>query len=85
VRADPVPGHGFVFYAPRRNSVTVTLTTLSSQGITVDVDPSPLAEAGVGGVTVTLGLRDGPLAVTFTADEVRKFMSELLAVVAFAD
>jgi hypothetical protein len=65
--------------------LTVTLTTLSSQGVTVDVDPSPLSESGPGGVTVTLGLRDGPLAVTFTADEVRRFMSELVAVVTFAD
>jgi hypothetical protein len=65
--------------------VTVTLTTLSSQGVTVDVDPSPLVEAGPGGITVTLGLQDGPLAVTFTANEVREFMSELVAVVAFAD
>jgi hypothetical protein len=65
--------------------MTVTLTTLSSEGVTVDVDPSPLSEAGRGGVTVTLGLQDGPLAVTFTADEVRRFMSELVAVVTFAD
>ena len=65
--------------------MTVTLTTLSSQDVTVDVDPSPLSEAGPGGITVTLGLRDGPLSVTFTADEVRQFMSELVAVVSFAD
>jgi hypothetical protein len=65
--------------------VTVILTTLSSQGVTVDVDPSPLSEAGPGAVTVTFGLRDGPLAVTFTAQEVRQFMSELVAVVSFAD
>ena len=65
--------------------MTVTLTTMSSQGVTVDVDPSPLAEAGPGGVTVTLGLLDGPLAVTFTADEIRRFMSEVVAVVTFAD
>jgi hypothetical protein len=65
--------------------LTVTLTTLSSQGVTVDVDPSPLPDAGPRGVTVTIGLKDGPLAVTFTADEVNQFMSELAAVVAFAD
>jgi len=65
--------------------VTVTLTTLSSRDVTVDVDPSPLAESGPGGITVTFGLQDGPLAVTFTANEVREFMSELVAVVAFAD
>jgi hypothetical protein len=65
--------------------LTVILSTRSSQGVTVDVDPSPGYEAGPGGVTVTLGLQDGPLAVTFTADEVRRFMSELVAVVAFAD
>ena len=65
--------------------MTVTLTTLSTRGVTVDVDPSPLREAGPGGITVTLGLQDGPLAVTFTANEVREFMSELVAVVAFAD
>ena len=47
--------------------------------------PRPLREAGPGGITVTLGLQDGPLAVTFTASEVREFMSELVAVVAFAD
>ena len=65
--------------------MTITLTTLSSQGVTVDVDPSHISEAGPGGVTVTLGLQDRPLAVTFTADEVRRFMSELVAVVTFAD
>jgi hypothetical protein len=65
--------------------LTVTLTTLSTRGVTVDVDPSPLREAGPGGITVTLGLQDGPLAVTFTANEIREFMSELVAVVAFAD
>jgi hypothetical protein len=65
--------------------LTVTLSTLSSRGVTVDVDPSPLREAGPRGVTVTLGLQDGPLAVTFTADELGQFMSELAAVVAFAD
>jgi hypothetical protein len=65
--------------------LTVTLSTLSSQGVSVDVDPSPLPESGPGGVTLTLGLRDGPLSVTFTADEVRRFMSELVAVVSFAD
>ena len=65
--------------------MTVTLTTLSSQGVTVDVDPSPLSEAGLGGVTVTLGPPDGPLAVTFTAEEIPRFMSELVAVVTFAD
>ena len=65
--------------------MTTTLTTLSSQGVTVDVDPSQRSEAGPGSVTLTLGLQDGPVAVTFTADEVRRFMSELMAVVAFAD
>ena len=65
--------------------MTVTLSTLSSAGVTVDVDPSPLQEAGPGGITVTLGLHDGPLAVTFTATEVREFISELVAVVTFAD
>ena len=65
--------------------MTITLTTLSSQGVTVDVDPSQLSEAGPRGVTLTLGLQDGPVAVTFTADEVRRFTSELVAVVAFAD
>jgi hypothetical protein len=65
--------------------LTVTLTTLSSRGVTVDADPSPLPEAGPRGVTVTLGLQDGPLAVTFTAEEAGRFMSELAAVLAFAD
>lgn len=65
--------------------MTVTLTTLSNRGVTVDVDPSPFPETGPGGITVTLGLHDGPLAVTFTANEVREFMSELVAVVSFAD
>jgi hydrogenase maturation protease len=69
----------------RRNSLTVTLSTLSSRGVTVDVDPSTLPEAGPRGVTVTFGLDNGLLAVTFTADEVSEFMAELSAVVAFAD
>jgi len=65
--------------------VTVTLTTLSSRDVTVDVDPSPLLEAGPGGITLTLGLQDGPLALTFTATEVREFMTELVAVLTFAE
>jgi hypothetical protein len=65
--------------------LTVTLTTLSSQGVSVDVDPSPLPEAGPRGITLTLGLRDGPLALTFTAAEAQQLMAELVAVVTFAD
>ena len=65
--------------------MTVTLTTLSSRDVTVDVDPSPLLEAGPGGITLTLGLQDGPLALTFTATEVREFMTELVAVLTFAE
>jgi hypothetical protein len=65
--------------------LTITLTTEMSRGITVDVDPSPLPEAGPRGVTLTLGLHDAPLAITLTADEVRQLMAELVAVVAFAD
>jgi len=65
--------------------LTITLSTLSSRGVTVDVDPSTLPEAGPRGVTITFGLDDGLLAVTFTAEEVNQFMAELSAVVAFAD
>jgi hypothetical protein len=65
--------------------LTITLTTLSSRGVTVDVDPSPLPEAGPRGVTVTFGLHDAPLAVTFTADEASQLMADLVAVVVFAD
>jgi hypothetical protein len=65
--------------------VTVTLTTLSSNGVSVDVDPSPLPEAGPRGITLTVGLRDGPLALTFTAEQAQQLMAELVAVVTFAD
>lgn len=65
--------------------MTITLTTLSNQGVSIDVDPSPLPEAGPHGVTITFGLHDGPFAVTLTADETRQLMAELMAVLAFAD
>ena len=65
--------------------MTITLTTLSSRGVSVDVDPSPFPEAGSRGVTITFGLPDGPFAVTLTAEETRQLMAELMAVLAFAD
>jgi hypothetical protein len=65
--------------------LTIILTTLSSQGVSVDGDPLPLPEAGPRAVTVTLGLHDTPVAFTFTADEVRRLAAELAAVVTFAD
>jgi len=60
--------------------MTVTLSTLGSRGVTLDVAPSALSEAGAGGVQVTLGLFDGPLTVTFTAGEALAFCEELRAV-----
>jgi hypothetical protein len=60
-----------------RNGGEITLSTIGSLGVTVDVGPAALAEAGPGGVAIKLGLHDGPLILTFTSQEARDLYGRL--------
>jgi hypothetical protein len=64
--------------------MTITLTTLGSRGLTVDVAPAALSEAGDGGVQLELGLYDGPLTISFTKSEALDLL-EILETQAHAD
>ncbi len=47
--------------------MTITLSTIGSRGVTIDVTPAALT--GLGGCVITVGLHDGPLAISLTEDE----------------
>ena len=47
----------------------LTLTTLGSRGVEVQVYPAPLPEAGPGGVAIELSLPAGPLVLCLTREE----------------
>ncbi len=57
--------------------MTVTLSTIGSRGVTIDVAPAALPEAGPGGVAIELALHDGPLVLTLTADEAQQLVDAL--------
>ncbi|HTC59560.1 MAG TPA: hypothetical protein VK691_05510 [Solirubrobacteraceae bacterium] len=61
--------HPLIEGRPRGGKPGVTLTTIGSRGVRVRVEASPMRDAGPGDKTVWLDLLDGPLAVTFTANE----------------
>lgn len=56
---------------------TITLSTIGSRGVTVDVATAALPEAGDGGVQLELGLHDGPLILTLTRDEAFALAEEI--------
>jgi len=62
--------------------MTVTLTTIGSSGVTIDVRPSALPEAGPGGVVIELALHDGPLMLTLTHSEAVQLAADLSTQVA---
>jgi hypothetical protein len=57
--------------------MTVTLSTIGSAGVTIECAPAALPEAGERGVQITLGLHDGPLVLTLTADEADELGEQL--------
>lgn len=56
---------------------SITLTTIGSRGVQVEVEPAALREA-YGGMTVWIELEDGPLAVTFTKQETYALICQAL-------
>jgi len=56
----------------------VTLSTIGSRGVTVDVSRAAVEEAGPGGVSIRLGLPDGPLTLTLTAGEAEQLAAAII-------
>jgi len=57
--------------------MTITLTTIGSTNITIDIHPSPFQEAP-GGVLISYRLHDGPLTFTLTVQEARALIAEII-------
>ncbi len=57
--------------------MTITLTTIGSRNVTIDIEPAALPEAA-GGIGIHCGLYDRPLIFTLTAEEA----SQLAAAIA---
>jgi hypothetical protein len=57
--------------------MTITLSTIGSANITIDIGPSPFAEAP-GGILISYGLHDGPLTFTLTVREARALIAEII-------
>jgi hypothetical protein len=57
--------------------MSITLSTLGSANITVDVGPSPFEEAS-GGVLISYGLYDRRLTFTLTVQEARALIAEII-------
>ncbi len=56
----------------------IALTVIGSRGVTVDVAPAALPDAGPGGIALTIALRDGPLTLTLTRSEALRLVQLLL-------
>jgi len=57
--------------------MTITLTTIGSTDITIDVGPSPFAQAP-GGVVISYRLHDGPLTFALTVPQARALIAEII-------
>ena len=57
--------------------MSITLSTVGSANITIDVAPSPFQETP-GGVLITCGLYDGRLTFTLTVHEARALIAEII-------
>jgi hypothetical protein len=57
--------------------MSITLSTIGSANITIDIRPSPFQEAP-GGVLITYGLHDGPLTFTLTVQEATALINEII-------
>ena len=57
--------------------MTITLSTIGSANITIDIGPSPFEEAS-GGIVISYRLHDGPLTFTLTVPETRALIAELI-------
>jgi hypothetical protein len=57
--------------------MTITLSTIGSRNVTIDIDPSPFDEAP-GGILISYRLHDGPLTFALTAPEARALIAEII-------
>jgi hypothetical protein len=57
--------------------MTITLSTIGSANITIDIGPSPFEEAPCG-ILISYGLYDGPLTFTLTVREARALIAEII-------
>jgi hypothetical protein len=57
--------------------MSITLSTIGSADVTVDVGPSPFAEAP-GGVLISYSLHDRRLTFTLTVQEARALIAEII-------
>ncbi len=57
--------------------MSITLSTIGSANITIDVGPSPFKEAA-GGVLISYGLHDQRLTFTLTVQEARALIAEII-------
>jgi hypothetical protein len=61
--------------------MTVTLSTIGSAGLRLDVQRAALPEAGPGGISIWIReLHDGPLCLTLTAVEAQQLAEAIAAV-----
>jgi hypothetical protein len=57
--------------------MTITLSTIGSANITIDIGPSPFQEAP-GGIVISYHLHDGPLTFALTVHEARALIAEII-------
>jgi hypothetical protein len=57
--------------------MSITLSTIGSANITINVGPSPFQEAP-GGILISYGLHDGPLTFALTVHEARALIAEII-------
>ena len=57
--------------------MTITLSTIGSTNITIDIGPSPFKEAP-GGILISYRLHDGPITFTLTVHEARALIAEII-------
>jgi hypothetical protein len=57
--------------------VTITLSTIGSRNITIDIGPSPFEEAP-GGIVMSYRLHDGPLTFALTVSEAKVLIAEII-------
>jgi len=57
--------------------MTITLSTIASANITIDIAPSPFEETP-GGILISYTLHDGPLTFTLTVHEARALIAEII-------
>ena len=57
--------------------MSITLSTIGSRNITIDIGPSPFEEAP-GGILISYHLHDGPLTFALTVPEARALIAEII-------